>query len=146
VATVQMELARRLMGRPAGPDYGPLAAFLDLRARVTLLRKAGPAIFWPRPKVDSALIEIALKPPGQTPFPLAQSQAFLQFLNRAFRTRRKKIRNIIGLPGGRAAPQGDRRPGELEPRELLDLYRLSTVPLPTSAQGMPSSRSFRLEK
>ncbi|MCZ7645801.1 MAG: hypothetical protein M5U26_11035 [Planctomycetota bacterium] len=62
VATIQLELAERLVAKPNTPDYGPLSAFLALRGHARMLRKIGPEVFWPRPQVHSAVVEVRLPP------------------------------------------------------------------------------------
>jgi len=62
VATVQAELAERLLARPGSSAYGAPTVILALRATGRILRRVGKEIFWPRPDVDSAVIELRLKP------------------------------------------------------------------------------------
>ena len=58
VVTVQWEIAERLMARPGTADYGALAVLVQSLADVELVRKLAPAVFWPRPQVESAIVQI----------------------------------------------------------------------------------------
>ena len=58
VVTVQWEIAERLMAQPGTADYGALAVLVQSLADVELIRKLAPAVFWPRPQVDSAIVQI----------------------------------------------------------------------------------------
>ncbi len=61
VVTVQWEIAARLLARPGRKIYGALGALVQSLADVRLIRRLPPAVFWPRPKVASAMV---LLPPG----------------------------------------------------------------------------------
>ena len=56
VVTVQWEIAERLMAKPGTADYGALAVLVQSLADVELVRKLAPAVFWPRPQVESAIV------------------------------------------------------------------------------------------
>src|SRR5947209_14982301 len=58
VVTVQWEIAERLMARPGTADYGALAVLVQSLADVELIRKLAPAVFWPRPQVESAVVRV----------------------------------------------------------------------------------------
>ena len=62
MATVQAELAARLLAPPGEADYGAPSVILALRATGRILRRVGREIFWPRPEVDSAVIALEFKP------------------------------------------------------------------------------------
>lgn len=54
--TVQKEVADRMTSVTGSKDYGILSVFLDVTGHVKMIRRLKPAVFWPRPKVDSAMI------------------------------------------------------------------------------------------
>src|SRR5262249_53705472 len=56
VVTVQWEISERLLAGPGPKDYGALAVLVQSMADVELVRKPLPAVFWPRPKVASAIV------------------------------------------------------------------------------------------
>ena len=56
VVTVQKEVAERMTAGPATDHYGTLSIFLGATGDVETTRTLKPAVFWPRPQVDSAMI------------------------------------------------------------------------------------------
>jgi len=54
--TVQKEVAQRIFAQPGTRDYGVLSILLAATGDATLIRILKPAVFWPRPRVDSAMI------------------------------------------------------------------------------------------
>ncbi len=54
--TVQKEVARRMTAGPGSGDYGTLSIFLGAAGDVETIRTLKPAVFWPRPQVDSAMV------------------------------------------------------------------------------------------
>ena len=54
--TVQAEVAERMVARPGSKAYGMLSILLQATGEIKLLRRIGPQGFWPRPKVDSAMV------------------------------------------------------------------------------------------
>jgi 16S rRNA (adenine1518-N6/adenine1519-N6)-dimethyltransferase len=117
VVTVQWEIAARLMARPGTADYGALAVLVQGLAEVELVRKLAASVFWPRPKVESAIVRIA---------PNAAQRArvvervgsvlrFRHFLRDLYTHRRKNLRGALtGWPSGRRAKEDvDRTLAEL---------------------------------
>jgi 16S rRNA (adenine1518-N6/adenine1519-N6)-dimethyltransferase len=56
--TIQKELGDRIVAAPNNKDYGALSAWLQSQCRVELVRVMPPQVFWPRPKVHSAIVYI----------------------------------------------------------------------------------------
>jgi len=54
--TVQKEVAQRITAEPGEKHYGPLSIFLAATGDVKMLRVLKPTVFWPRPRVDSAML------------------------------------------------------------------------------------------
>ncbi len=93
VITVQFELALRMCAPPGSSHYGALAVWLQSQAQVRLLKKLGPTVFWPRPKVDSAIVQIDPDPQRRAEI---ANRAFLQeFIRRLFQQRRKVLRTVL---------------------------------------------------
>ena len=59
--TVQKEVAGRMTGLPGSRDYGTLSIFLSAAGDVKTIRVLRPTVFWPQPKVDSAMIGFVRK-------------------------------------------------------------------------------------
>ena len=62
VVTIQREMADRLCAPPASPAYGAVSVVVQALADVALVRALPPNVFWPRPKVDSAVVAIRPSP------------------------------------------------------------------------------------
>jgi len=62
VATIQTELAERLLAGADDAAYGAPSAFLALRATGKILRRVGNEVFWPRPQVASAVVRLDFRP------------------------------------------------------------------------------------
>jgi len=54
--TVQKEVAERMTAGPGGRHYGSVSILLGATGSAQTLRTLGPGVFWPPPKVDSALV------------------------------------------------------------------------------------------
>ncbi len=61
---VQREIAERLRATPGSKSYGAPSVTVQLACTVELVRKIDPAVFRPRPRVDSALIRLERTGPG----------------------------------------------------------------------------------
>jgi 16S rRNA (adenine1518-N6/adenine1519-N6)-dimethyltransferase len=60
VVTIQKELADRIVAKPGSKDYGALSIWIQSQCECEIVRVLGPKVFWPRPKVDSAVIRLVL--------------------------------------------------------------------------------------
>lgn len=101
VVMVQTEVARRLVAVPGSRDYGVPSAKLAWFGRARLLGSVPPAVFWPVPRVDSALVGFERLPP---PDPDADRAAVFACVDAAFAQRRKTVRRALAA---RAAPGED---------------------------------------
>ena len=54
--TVQKEVAERMTAAPGGRHYGSVSILLGATGSAHTLRTLGPGVFWPPPRVDSALV------------------------------------------------------------------------------------------
>ncbi len=93
VVTIQKELADRITARAGIKDYGALSIWIQSQCRARIVRVMPPAVFWPRPKVTSAIIEIVLddKLRGRIPDP----KFFHGFVRSMFFHRRKFLRSEL---------------------------------------------------
>jgi 16S rRNA (adenine1518-N6/adenine1519-N6)-dimethyltransferase len=57
------------MASPNSKDYGALSVWIQSMCRVELVRILPPTVFWPRPKVHSAIIKIILEPERRAAIP-----------------------------------------------------------------------------
>jgi 16S rRNA (adenine1518-N6/adenine1519-N6)-dimethyltransferase len=94
VFTVQREVADRLIARPSTPDYGLLTLLTQPFYEIRIARKIPPSVFWPEPKVASAVVTM-LRRPSQ-PFSQPQAETFFrEILHQAWQKRRKQLGTIF---------------------------------------------------
>jgi 16S rRNA (adenine1518-N6/adenine1519-N6)-dimethyltransferase len=93
VATLQLEVARRLMARPGEDDYGLLTLLVQLRYKAAQYFKIPRGCFFPEPDVDSACIVLTRRPAALLPD--AKHATFDNVVKRAFSQRRKKMTKLL---------------------------------------------------
>lgn len=89
--TIQKELADRITARPSTKDYSALSVWIQSQCDAEVLRVLPPTVFWPRPKVHSAIIRIQPQPDKLAR--IAQPEFFHMFVRRLFLHRRKFLRS-----------------------------------------------------
>jgi 16S rRNA (adenine1518-N6/adenine1519-N6)-dimethyltransferase len=96
LVTIQLELAERIAAQPGTRDYSALTVWLGSQCAVKVLKRLPPSVFWPRPKVDSAIVRIE---PNEERGRLIGDRKFLRdFLRKLFQQRRKLLRsNLVGM-------------------------------------------------
>jgi 16S rRNA (adenine1518-N6/adenine1519-N6)-dimethyltransferase len=100
VVMTQWEMAERLAAASDTKDYGSLAVLVQSLARVQIVRRLAPSVFWPRPKVDSAIVMI--RPDLELRKNVPDAKRFRAFLRDLYTHRRKNLRQAIaGWPSGR---------------------------------------------
>ncbi len=134
VFTVQKEVADRLASGPERPgDYGPLSAVVQSLADVEVLRTIPPTAFWPRPKIDSALVRLR----RTDRLGSLDARGFSTFVAGVFGQRRKTVRNPLGkligpdrLPAVLAAGDltGGERAEQIDPAALRRMFAASRDP------------------
>ena len=133
VLMVQREYAERLAAAPGGKEFGSLSVYVSLHAEVETLFRASPGAFYPRPDVDSVVLEMRPRPwPGST----EEERALVERLARAgMGTRRKTIANSLArgmdVESGRvrsllerAAIEAERRAETVSVEEWIRLARV----------------------
>ncbi|MCA9066685.1 MAG: ribosomal RNA small subunit methyltransferase A [Planctomycetaceae bacterium] len=93
VVTIQWELGQKMAAEPGTSAYGALSAWLQAQASVRILRRLGPKVFWPRPKVDSAIVSIWRD--NEAASRMEDPRFFLDFVRRLFHQRRKLLRSVL---------------------------------------------------
>ena len=91
--TIQKELADRIVARPRTKDYGALSIWVQSQCRAEILKVMPPSVFWPRPKVNSAIIQIKLDKERRSRIP--DRTFFHQFARSMFFHRRKLLRSEL---------------------------------------------------
>jgi 16S rRNA (adenine1518-N6/adenine1519-N6)-dimethyltransferase len=130
---VQREIADRLRAAPGSRTYGSPSVLAQLACEVRLVRTVDPAVFRPRPRVESAILALRRTGPGA-------DEATRELVRAAFAHRRKSLARSLEhvRPGSLAAARqalaeldlpGDARAEALAPE---DFAALSAKLQPTS--------------
>lgn len=90
---VQKEVAARLCTSAGSEDYGAITAQINLYGNVKRLFTVPSGCFYPRPKVDSAVIRIALY--KQQVFTSEEKKITSRVIKHAFSMRRKTLVNAL---------------------------------------------------
>jgi 16S rRNA (adenine1518-N6/adenine1519-N6)-dimethyltransferase len=92
VVTVQCELARRMTALPSTSAYGQLSVLTQTLADVSIIRTLPPSVFWPRPKVESAIVAIQPDPGRRHDLDTAWYHTIVR---RVFLQRRKNLQHVL---------------------------------------------------
>ena len=106
--TIQKELADRMVATPGTKDYGALSIWVQSQCRVRIVRTMPPTVFWPRPKVYSAIVQIEL---DETLRERITDRAFFHtFVRSMFFHRRKYLRSglLSAMKNRLGKPEVDR--------------------------------------
>jgi len=89
----QKELAQRLTAHSGNKEYGRLTVMLAYCSEINPLLEVGAASFFPKPRIDSQVLEIRFK---DAPEHLAQNESYLfNVIKAAFGKRRKTLKNAL---------------------------------------------------
>lgn len=92
-ATIQKELAERIVAPPRTKDYSALSIWMQALCDVEIVRIMPPDVFWPRPKVESAIMHIVPRPEKRAKIP--DLAYFHEFVRSLFFHRRKFLRSVL---------------------------------------------------
>jgi 16S rRNA (adenine1518-N6/adenine1519-N6)-dimethyltransferase len=93
-ATIQKELADRITASPSTKDYSALSVWIQSQATTEIVRLLPPSVFWPAPKVTSAILRIVVDPAKRER--IADLNFFHQITKALFLHRRKFLRaNVL---------------------------------------------------
>jgi 16S rRNA (adenine1518-N6/adenine1519-N6)-dimethyltransferase len=134
VVMVQAEVAERIAAQPG--DMSALAVAIQAQARVEIVRRVPAAAFYPRPKVDSAVV--VLEPRGDDDRPVRRDELepFVKLVQAGFKQPRKTLANSLadGLDVSkalaterlmRAGIDASQRPEALSIEDWVRLFRTS---------------------
>jgi 16S rRNA (adenine1518-N6/adenine1519-N6)-dimethyltransferase len=93
VATLQLEVAQRLMAEADGDDYGVLTLLVQLDFAPRGSFKIPPGCFFPSPDVDSACVILERR--AQPLLPENLRASFVKIVKRAFSQRRKMMLKLL---------------------------------------------------
>ena len=98
VLMFQKEVALRLTAQAGSKTYGSLSLATQYRSEAELVRVIPPEAFFPRPKVESALLRLV--PRQKSLLPPEEEKIFVRLVRDGFRHRRKTFLNSLSRAGG----------------------------------------------
>lgn len=91
VMTMQYEVAERIIGAPGAMNL--LSIAVQYYGIPRIVSRYGPAVFWPRPNIDSAIVHI--KTYKRPPLPLPPAELFFRVVKAGFSMKRKQLKNAL---------------------------------------------------
>jgi 16S rRNA (adenine1518-N6/adenine1519-N6)-dimethyltransferase len=108
VVTIQREMAERLIAPAGTHNYNALSVWVGAQCRGEIVRILPPSVFWPRPKVDSAIVRLDLEPERRAA--IADLARFHAFVRDVFCHRRKLLRGVLlRMAGGKGSDDAKAR-------------------------------------
>ena len=103
--TVQKEVAQRMTAEAGSADYGTLSIYLNATGDSQIMRVLKPAVFWPQPQVESAMVAFVRNPAkvGR----IANMQLFTQTVHLFMGHRRKTLSACAKLAREKLAAMAD---------------------------------------
>jgi 16S rRNA (adenine1518-N6/adenine1519-N6)-dimethyltransferase len=135
--TVQREMAERMTAQAGASSYNALSVWVGAQCRGEIVRILPPNVFWPRPKVDSAIVQLVLEPERRAR--ITDLARFHAFVRDVFCHRRKLLRGVlVRLAGGKR---------EEAAREVVaDVYTAMGFDDVVRAEEIPPDEFVRLER
>jgi 16S rRNA (adenine1518-N6/adenine1519-N6)-dimethyltransferase len=93
VVTIQRELADRICAKPCTKDYSALSVWMQSLCKSEIVRVMAPSVFWPRPKVESAILDI--QPQKVLRDRIPDRVFFHDLVRKIFLHRRKFLRSAL---------------------------------------------------
>ena len=90
---LQMEVAARLSANPGTKAYGILSLLAQARCRVEFLRAVPPDVFVPEPAIESAVVRLVPRAPGE--LPEHDEEMFATLVRAGFSQRRKQVGKLL---------------------------------------------------
>ena len=126
--TIQKELADRITAKPRSKDWGALSLWIQSQCQAEIVRIMPPTVFWPRPKVDSAIIRLTLDEKRRKKIP--DLKFFNEFCRAMFFHRRKFLRAELCSAFKYTIPK-ERIDGIMDDMQFDATTRAETLPLKT---------------
>lgn len=125
---VQYEVARRMAAERGAKDYAAYAVLVKIFATTSLVHKVSPHVFYPPPRVHSAVVEMRRI---ETVLGAGEYDGVKRLVLAAFKSRRKRLVNNLPEPVRVEGPNvlrhlgygPDARAEELAPEDFVKLYR-----------------------
>ena len=122
VLIYQKEFADRMVARCGDSGYSRLSVGVYYKSHCIIREILPPTCFYPRPLVDSAIVEMI--PRKTPPFSVKDEQFFFEVTRVLFNHRRKKIKTVLSKRYDIVSsdiPFGDKRVETLSPEQIGEL-------------------------
>jgi 16S rRNA (adenine1518-N6/adenine1519-N6)-dimethyltransferase len=126
--TIQKELADRITAKPGTKDWGALSLWTQSQCRTEIIRIMPPTVFYPRPKVDSAIVRLTLDEKRRAKIP--DLKFWNEFSRAMFFHRRKFLRAEL-CSAFKTTILRERIDGIMDEMEFGTATRAETLPLKT---------------
>ena len=93
---VQREVAERITSKPHNKSMGFLSVFCQFFGTTRIVCRVPPGAFFPKPKVDSSVVQIVIDEQVDRKLPKERWRDFFAFVSTAFTQRRKKFSKALG--------------------------------------------------
>ena len=94
ILMLQRDTTDRIMAHPGTKDYGVLSIMTRLFAKVKVLKKLSPQVFWPVPLVDSAIVKMKVNRHTYVDT-IRDYRGFQDVVRSIYSSRRKTISNSL---------------------------------------------------
>ena len=122
VCMVQKEVAERISALHGNKTYGILSVLTGAFYDTSYLFAVPPDVFFPPPKVQSAVIRLIRK--GSEPLS-CNERLFFNIVIRSFGQRRKMLRNSLNVPGVEIPGKfAEKRPEQLSVDDFIELTEI----------------------
>ncbi len=146
VLMLQMEVAARLSAAPGSKAYGVLSLIVQARCRVEFLRAVPPNVFLPEPAIESAIVRLTPRAPGE--LPEHDEAMFATLVRQGFSQRRKQVGKLLRqhLPdwpaaAGKVGASAQARAEEISLPQWIALANLVRPP-PAPSSGTDPTEIF----
>ncbi len=128
---VQLEVAERICAKHGDQHWGPISAKLQSAYEVRLGREVPRGLFWPRPKVESGVAHLELRPEAVSDEGRVRRRWLIELVSGLFQRRRQALGRVLGdLAGDRQGALALLAELRLDPKtraETLDLATLQRI-------------------
>ncbi len=131
VLIYQLEFALRMVAEPGDKNYSRLSLMVRAKAHAEIAERIGRDAFWPRPKVDSAVVVLTPKPKGER-IELNENlvKALFQHRRSTVVSALKKSHHMLGIDREefkrirgeiKSLPYAEERVFKLDPQEVKEI-------------------------
>lgn len=135
--TVQREMGERMTAAAGSHSYNALSVWIGAQCRSEVVRVLPPSVFWPRPKVDSAIVRLDLEPARRAA--VGDLGRFHEFVRDVFCHRRKLLRGVL-------VRMVDARQKSVAKDRVEQVFALLGLAATARAEDIPPAEFVRLEE